>query len=144
MCQGLRRNSRITSYEETDGALGAVIILMLWFYLTDFAVLVGAELNAEIEHASPWGKAPGDKVPGEKRRIGVAAARALEEQSARTEAAKPAARQALEALRASRGAARPAVTGGFLQALLTTDRCQALQPAACALASRFCRSACIS
>jgi len=50
--------------------------------------------NAEIEHASPWGKAPGEKVPGEKRKIGAAAARAHREQSARFEAARPAARQA--------------------------------------------------
>ena len=27
-------------------------------------------MNAEIEHASPYGKAPGEKVPGEKRKIG--------------------------------------------------------------------------
>jgi hypothetical protein len=28
---------------------GAIIVLMLWFYLSGFALLVGAELNAEIE-----------------------------------------------------------------------------------------------
>jgi len=33
-------------------------------------------VNAEIEHASPWGKAPGEKVPGRKKKIGLAAARA--------------------------------------------------------------------
>ena len=36
-------------------------------------MIIGAEMNAEIEHASPWGKQPGEKVPGQKRRIGVAA-----------------------------------------------------------------------
>jgi hypothetical protein len=30
-------------------------------------------MNAEIEHASPWGKAPGEKVPGQRKKIGAAA-----------------------------------------------------------------------
>ena len=64
------------SYEETYGALGAIILLMLWFYLTGLAIVIGAELNAELEHASPWGKSPGEKVPGQKKKIGAAAARA--------------------------------------------------------------------
>lgn len=34
------------------------------------AILVGAEMNAEIEHASPYGKDPGEKRPGEKKKIG--------------------------------------------------------------------------
>lgn len=36
-------------------------------------MLLGAELNAEIEHASPYGKAAGEKVPGERRAIGALA-----------------------------------------------------------------------
>ena len=36
-------------------------------------MLAGAELNAEIEHASPYGKAAGEKVPGAKRVIGALA-----------------------------------------------------------------------
>jgi membrane protein len=64
------------SYEESYGTLGAIILLMLWFYLTGLAIIIGAELNAELEHASPWGKKPGEKVPGQKRKIGAAAARA--------------------------------------------------------------------
>jgi membrane protein len=40
---------------------------MLWFYLSGFAILVGAEMNAEIEHASPEGKNPGERVKGEHR-----------------------------------------------------------------------------
>lgn len=38
------------SYSETYGAAAGVIVLMLWFFLTAFAVLLGAELNAELEH----------------------------------------------------------------------------------------------
>jgi len=64
------------SYEESYGTLGAIILLMLWFYLTGLAIIIGAELNAELEHASPWGKMPGEKAPGQKRKIGAAAARA--------------------------------------------------------------------
>jgi membrane protein len=63
-------------YNASYGAVGAVIVLLLWFYISGLAILVGAELNAEIEHASPHGKAPGEKIPGQKRKIGAAAARA--------------------------------------------------------------------
>lgn len=42
-------------------------ILMLWFYISGLAILAGAEMNAEIEHASPRGKDKGEKVPGEKK-----------------------------------------------------------------------------
>lgn len=37
------------SYNATYGSLGAVIILLLWFYLTGAAILLGGEINCEIE-----------------------------------------------------------------------------------------------
>lgn len=40
------------SYSATYGSLGALIILMLWFYLTGMAVLVGGEINSELERAA--------------------------------------------------------------------------------------------
>jgi membrane protein len=57
------------NYTATYGLIGAVMILLLWFYVSGLVLLVGAEMNAEIEHASPRGKDPGEKVRGQKRRI---------------------------------------------------------------------------
>ena len=71
--------THFADYNATYGSLGGVIVLMLWFYLSSLAILVGAEMNAEIEHASPYGKAPGEKVPGEKRKLGARARRAWEQ-----------------------------------------------------------------
>jgi membrane protein len=68
--------SNLGSYTETYGAIGGVMVLMLWFYMSGLVVLLGAEMNAEIEHASPYGKDEGEKVPGEKRKIGPARMRA--------------------------------------------------------------------
>jgi membrane protein len=59
------------AYNATYGAIGGVIVLMLWFYVSSLAVLVGAELNAEIEHASPYGKDPGEKVAGDQQPAGA-------------------------------------------------------------------------
>jgi membrane protein len=74
--------SNFTSYNATYGAIGGVIVLMLWFYVSSLAILIGAELNAEIEHASPYGKDPGERVAGEKKKIGILAERAYEERKA--------------------------------------------------------------
>ena len=38
------------SYSVTYGSLGAVIVLMLWFYLTGVAILIGGEVNSEVSH----------------------------------------------------------------------------------------------
>jgi membrane protein len=57
--------SRFTDYSATYGSIGGVILLMLWLYLTGFALLVGAEINAEIEHAAAERGAVTAKAPGE-------------------------------------------------------------------------------
>jgi membrane protein len=43
--------ARFSSYDKTYGSLGAVVILLMWFYVTAYIILAGAELNAEIEKA---------------------------------------------------------------------------------------------
>ena len=49
------------SYNATYGSIGAVIVLLTWMYVSGFFVLVGGEINAEIEHAASSGKDPGEK-----------------------------------------------------------------------------------
>lgn len=41
--------SNFGSYGETYGSIGAVIVLMLWLAVTAFAVILGAEINSELE-----------------------------------------------------------------------------------------------
>jgi membrane protein len=70
------------SYNATYGTIGGIIVVLTWFYMSSLAVLVGAELNAEIEHASPYGRDPGERVPGETMKIGAAAEREWSRQKA--------------------------------------------------------------
>ena len=42
---------RLASYDATYGSIGAVVGIMLWFYVSAYAVLLGAELNAQLELA---------------------------------------------------------------------------------------------
>ena len=42
--------SNFGSYNQTYGSVGAGVVLLLWFNLTSYVILMGAELNAEIEH----------------------------------------------------------------------------------------------
>jgi membrane protein len=47
--------ARFSSYDKTYGSLGAVVILLMWFYVTAYIILAGAELNSEIEKARARG-----------------------------------------------------------------------------------------
>jgi membrane protein len=77
------------SYNETYGAIGGVMILLLWLYISGLVVVIGAEMNAEIEHASPHGKAAGEKRPGERKTIGARAEREFQERLRRPAAPAP-------------------------------------------------------
>jgi membrane protein len=52
------------SYNKTYGSLGAVIVFLVWLWLTNVAVLLGAELNAELERRRQIeGGHPPDREP---------------------------------------------------------------------------------
>jgi membrane protein len=78
--------ANFTDYNASYGTVGGVIVVLLWFYVSGIAILVGAEFNAEIEHASPHGKGPGQKSATGRRMIGVRAARAFAEQTLKARA----------------------------------------------------------
>jgi membrane protein len=66
--------SNFGKYNETYGSLGAVIVLMVWLYLTALLILVGSEINAEIEHQTAR-----DSTVGPERPLGTRGARMADE-----------------------------------------------------------------
>jgi len=59
-------------YNATYGSIGAVVVLLFWFYLTAYAVLIGAELNAEIEHQTLRDTTTGPEAPLGRRKAYMA------------------------------------------------------------------------
>ena len=66
------------NFAETYGALAGVIVLMLWLYLTAFAILVGAEFNAESERQTVVDTTAGEDQPMGQRGAVVADAHPAE------------------------------------------------------------------
>jgi membrane protein len=64
--------SSFGSYNETYGSLGAVAVLMMWFWLSALIVLLGAELNAEMEHQTERDTTTGSPRPRGERGAYVA------------------------------------------------------------------------
>jgi membrane protein len=64
---------QFANMDELYGSLGAVVILMLWFWLSSFVVLLGAEINAEMERQTKH-----DTTVGEPRPMGERGAHAAD------------------------------------------------------------------
>lgn len=64
--------SNFTDFNQIYGSLGAVVILLLWFWLSAFIILVGAELNSEMEHQTQRDTTIGYQEPMGERGAHVA------------------------------------------------------------------------
>ncbi len=53
----------IASYDATYGPLGTVVGIMMWFFVTAYAVLLGAELNSELELQTAYDSTDGPPLP---------------------------------------------------------------------------------
>jgi membrane protein len=53
------------SYGETYGALGGVVVLLMWFYLSGYIIILGAEINSELERQTKK-----DTTTGTPKRLG--------------------------------------------------------------------------
>jgi membrane protein len=66
--------SNFGSYNATYGSLGAVIGFMVWLWLSTIVVLIGGEINAELEHQTAK-----DTTEGRKKPMGTRGARMADE-----------------------------------------------------------------
>ncbi|NNM30368.1 MAG: ribonuclease BN, partial [Akkermansiaceae bacterium] len=57
---------------KTYGSLGGVVLLLLWLFSLSFAMLLGAELDAEIEHQTVLDSTTGRERPRGERGAFVA------------------------------------------------------------------------
>jgi membrane protein len=52
----------IAEYDRLYGSVGTAVVLLLYFFISVFIVLFGAEVNAAVEHFAPAGKNSGEKA----------------------------------------------------------------------------------
>lgn len=50
-------------FNKTYGSFGAIIVLMMWFYISSFVILLGGEVNAELEHQTKRDSTDGEPKP---------------------------------------------------------------------------------
>lgn len=55
--------SKFGSYDKTYGPLGAVVVFLMWLYISAFVVLIGAELNSELERQTKRDTTEGPEKP---------------------------------------------------------------------------------
>ncbi|MGE5538139.1 MAG: YihY/virulence factor BrkB family protein [Gemmatimonas sp.] len=55
--------SHFSSYDKTYGSLAGVVLLLMWLYVSNYAVLLGAQLDAEIEHQTARDSTTGHPKP---------------------------------------------------------------------------------
>ena len=63
--------TNFSRYDSTYGALGGIVVVLLWFYLTSFLLFLGAELNQMIYEAVGNRKAPADIKPASATRAAI-------------------------------------------------------------------------
>ncbi|MHA3840109.1 YihY/virulence factor BrkB family protein [Sphingomonas aestuarii] len=59
--------ANFANYNATYGALGAVVVLLMWLFVSSYAVLIGAEINAEAERQTGIDTTIGHERPLGKR-----------------------------------------------------------------------------
>lgn len=64
--------TRLTDYSATYGSIAAIVMLLTWMYLSAYAFLFGAELNAELEHQTKKDSTTGQPQPLGERGAWVA------------------------------------------------------------------------
>src|SRR3546814_3848808 len=83
---------RFGDYNATYGSLGAVVVLLLWLYVSAYAILLGGLVNAEAERQTARDTTTGPEEPMGKRGAVVAdtsaAIKPPEEQRAEQDAAE--------------------------------------------------------
>ncbi len=62
----------LANYDATYGPLGTVVAIMMWFWVTIYAVMLGAELNSELELQTARDSTEGPPKPMGKRGAYVA------------------------------------------------------------------------
>ncbi len=55
--------SKFGNFNKTYGSLGAVIVLMMWLYISSYVILLGGEINAEMEHQTKKDTTKGPAKP---------------------------------------------------------------------------------
>lgn len=83
--------ANFADYSATYGSVGAVIVLMLWLYLTGIVILLGSEINALVEHHAASGKIKGEHAAGDRLRDPAQARRAARADPARDDGERRAA-----------------------------------------------------